>query len=196
MLWQVFSRPAPEGGRGAQPSLRVLDFRSALLYLCGDRDLFSGIKKAFSVATQNIAGNARATAEQVGHQEMRNHSFERHACKFVSVHAEHVQACRCVGSCAVGPTLHWCALCMQIHHVAYPFGREAAVPLHKAPLDLEAIRQVVAAVYAARGGAPDCTPAISAEQLMYSAAGERVVTHLLGRYQWHDLFIATKMQPV
>lgn len=78
--------------------------------------------------------------------------------------------------------------------MAYPLGPEAGRPLHKAPMDLAAISEVVQAVYKSRGGAPDAEPAISAEQLMYSAAGERVVSHLLNRYQWHDVFIATKMQ--
>lgn len=78
--------------------------------------------------------------------------------------------------------------------MAYPLGPEAGIPLHKAPMDLAAISEVVQTVYKSRGGAPDAEPAISAEQLMYSAAGERVVTRLMGRYQWQDVFIATKVQ--
>lgn len=67
MIWDAFKAPAPEGTPIAgQP---VLDFRSTLLYLSTDRDLFTGIKKAFSVATHNIAANVRATAEQVGLEE-------------------------------------------------------------------------------------------------------------------------------
>lgn len=37
-------------------------------------------------------------------------------------------------------------------------------------------------------------PYVAAEQLMYSAAGERLVVHQLHRYQWKDLYVATKMQ--
>lgn len=83
---------------------------------------------------------------------------------------------------------------LQIHHVAYPLGPEAGVPLHKSPMDLEAISEVVQAVYTSRGGNPETEAAISAEQLMYSAAGERVVSRLMGRYQWQDVFIATRIQ--
>jgi len=63
VIWEAFKVPAPEGSPVAgQPAL---DFRSTMLYLCADRDLFMGIKKAFSVATHNIAANVRATAQQV-----------------------------------------------------------------------------------------------------------------------------------
>lgn len=63
MIWEAFKTTAPASSPVAgQP---VLDFRSTLLYLSADRDLFTGIKKAFSVATHNIAANVRATAQQV-----------------------------------------------------------------------------------------------------------------------------------
>lgn len=82
----------------------------------------------------------------------------------------------------------------QIHHVAYPFGPDAGMLLHKVPMDLAAISKVVQAVYVSRGGDPAATePAISAEQLMYSSMGERVVSRLMGRYQWQDVYTSTRI---
>ncbi len=63
VLWQAFSRPAPEGSPVA--GTQRLEFKCLLLYLCADRDLFSGIKKAFSVAAGSIAPNARVDAKQL-----------------------------------------------------------------------------------------------------------------------------------
>lgn len=51
-----------------------------------------------------------------------------------------------------------------------------------------------AAAAAASTAAVPTPPYVAAEQLMYSAAGERLLVHQLHRYQWKDLYVATKMQ--
>ena len=43
VLWDVFSSPLDNSPQ--------LDIRATLLYLCPTRDMFQGIKRAFSVAT-------------------------------------------------------------------------------------------------------------------------------------------------
>lgn len=133
VLWDTFAR------RDAATRSQRLDIRAMLLYLCADRDQFTGIKKAFSVAAGSISSNARADATQLA-------------------------------------------------KVAYPLGPELGQDIHRSPMSGEELAGVVSQIYTSRGGKADGTPAISAEQLMYSAFGERVVSHLLGRYQWKDLF--------
>ncbi len=149
-----------------------VDFRTVLLYLSIDRDIFSGIKKAISIATHNIATNARADGAQV----MR---------------------------------------------VAYPVGPELGKPFGRSPFDLEGVQTVVSTIYESRKpaaaaaagstatkGAPAAaaaaaaaataaeagiTPTVTAEQLIYSAGGERLVAQVLHRYQWKDIYVATKL---
>ncbi|KAL6765964.1 protein associated with central pair microtubule complex [Haematococcus lacustris] len=141
VLWAAFNSPAPDGGP-AGGALRV-DLRTLLLYLCVDRDHFTGIKKAFSVAANSIASNARVDAE-------------------------------------------------QLMKVAYPMGIVAGADVHRVPMDQQALAAVVETLHKARGGLVNALPAITAEQLMYSASGEQVVKRLLGRYQWKDFYTATK----
>ena len=172
ILWDMFAQP-PSADVSAPP---LLDFRAALLYLCSDRDMFTGIKKAFSVATASIAANARAEASQV----------------------------LLVAYPLQGPIL------------------ELAKQIGRAPFDLEGVQQVVSSIHesrrsaAAASSAPaapgtdvsrksaaassppvipgaDVGPAsVTSEQLMYSAGGERLVVQLLHRYQWKDLYVASK----
>ena len=52
-------------GVGERVRLGMVDIRAVLLYLSPDRDMFAGIKKAFSVAAASIASNAKASAVQV-----------------------------------------------------------------------------------------------------------------------------------
>lgn len=139
VLWELFASPA--GSPDGHPRL---DFRACLLYLSADRDWFAGIKKAFSVATRSISGNARA-----------------------------------------GPG--------QVVAMAYPLGPEAGKDLHRSPLSPHEVERVVQGVFQARGGAAGATPSVSAEQLMYSSAGEQLVKRLFDRYAWKDAFVATKL---
>ncbi|GIL73035.1 hypothetical protein Vretimale_4669 [Volvox reticuliferus] len=144
-----------------------LDYRACLLYLCADRDAFAGIKKAFSVVTANISTNSRANADQV-------------------------------------------------FRIAYPLSAEAGLELHRSPFSREEVAAVVRSVWESRipqktavgsrgatppGGAgrsggsaasaPE--PTVTAEQLMYSAGGERFVKRMLDRYAWKDSFVATRL---
>lgn len=80
-----------------------------------------------------------------------------------------------------------------MYQVSYPLGIEAGKDIHRSPMDQEAIAEVVNTIYTGRGGATGSPASISAEQLMYSVAGEKLVKHLLGRYQWKDAYIATKV---
>jgi hypothetical protein len=164
VLWALFSSPSADG-------TPRLDYRACLLYLCADRDAFSGIKKAFSIATGNISSNARANADQV-------------------------------------------------FRIAYPLGAEAGADLHRSPFTREEVAEVVKAVWESRskpktpagtagsrgatppggvgraGGpatAANAEPTVTAEQLMYSAAGERFVKRMLERYAWKDSFVATRL---
>ena len=160
VLWDMLAqRPSPE----AAPQV---DFKAALLYLCPDRDMFTGIKKAFSVATASIASNARADASQV----------------------------------------------LQVAYPLQGAALELAAQIGRMPFNLDGVQKVVSTIYESRKpaavagsraatpqtttSAPDAvaaTPTISAEQLMYSAGGERLVVQLMQRYQWKDLYVATKL---
>mmetsp|Transcript_35241 Transcript_35241/g.78424 ORF Transcript_35241/g.78424 Transcript_35241/m.78424 type:complete len:1824 (+) Transcript_35241:146-5617(+) len=139
VLWDMFALPLPAGD-----GLCQLDFKAVLLYLCPDRDMFTGIKKAFSVASNSIASNARVTAE-------------------------------------------------QLLKAAYPLGTETGKDIHRVPLDLAAVEDIVKTVYTSRGGAAEGTPSVTAEQVMYSAGGEKLMAHLLHRYQWKDAYTASKL---
>lgn len=139
------SRSASPGSPAQQQNLR-LDFTTLLLYLCGDRDMFAGIRKAFSVVTANVAINAHAD----------------------------------------GP---------QVARVAYPAGTQAAGDVARLPFTPTEIAGIVAKVAESRGNAPgpDGQAIVSAEQLMYSAAGDQLVKRALYRYGWKDAFVATQL---
>jgi hypothetical protein len=188
ILWEMFSGPLPPppGSSSDQQQWEVdtapqIDFKAVLLYLCPDRDMFTGIKKAFSVATSSVASNARAVAGQVH---------------------------------AVAYPMH-CAAATQ--ELAAQLGRapfdvesiKAVVETIFEGRKLKLAAQAPAAA-SAKGGKsaapgppaaePDVTtseaaaePSVSAEQLMYSAGGERLVAQLLHRYQWKDIYVLSKM---
>jgi hypothetical protein len=81
----------------------------------------------------------------------------------------------------------------QLFRAAYPLGPDPGSAIQRVPLDQEQVAQVVETIYRARGGKADGAPVVSAEQLMYSSYGEKVVSHLMGRYQWKDLYVATRL---
>ena len=145
VLWSAFSSStAVPGIPATEDGLPRLDFRAVLLYLCTDRDMFTGIKKAVSVASASIATNARLTAE-------------------------------------------------QLFKAVYPLGASAGQDIHRSPFTLPDLEAVVKSIYSSRGGDPAQPPRISAEQLMYSTAGEKLLVQGLGRYLWKDTYIATKL---
>lgn len=139
LLWEVFSSPV-------NSYLSLMDFKSVLLYLCPDRDMFLAIKKAVSVIVKSVAANAKVDVSQV----MR---------------------------------------------IAYPLGSESGQSIQRMPLDQNAITEVVRAIYLSRnpGVSPEDEPTVTAEQLMYSVAGERLVSVLLHRYQLKDIFVSSKL---
>ncbi|KAG1668074.1 hypothetical protein FOA52_010484 [Chlamydomonas sp. UWO 241] len=141
VLWDMFAVSREADG----PAL--IDIKSTLLHLCPDRDMFTGIKKAFSVSTGSIKTNARASPDEV-------------------------------------------------FRVVYPLGSEGGKAIHRSPFTPEDVGAVVSRVWESRK--PAATPAtdahvVTAEQLMYSAGGERLVTHMLHRYQWKDVYVASKL---
>jgi hypothetical protein len=146
VVWKMFCVPAPpttdESGAAVPSSGEVLDLTAVLLYLCADRNVFNGIKKAFAVVTRMEGKNPKALAEHV----------------------------------------------MKI---AYPLGPLAGESIHRAPLDAAAVAEAVAAISELRGSKLEGQAAVNPEELMYSAPGEKLVNHLMGRYQYKDLYIST-----
>jgi hypothetical protein len=139
--------PLPAPTASTSGANLLIDIKATLLHLCPDRDMFHGIKKAFSVATSSIASNARAQPQQV-------------------------------------------------LKVVYPLGADKGRDIHRSPFSAEDIEKVVQAVYSSRKTAnadPSEPPSVAAEQLMYSAGGERLVAHMLHRYQWKDIYVSTKL---
>lgn len=81
----------------------------------------------------------------------------------------------------------------QVSQMAYPTGPAAGQGINRSPFDLEKVTEMVAAAHAACGGSQS-PPTLTAEELMYSAACERLVTSLLDKYQWRDIYIAVRSQ--
>lgn len=84
----------------------------------------------------------------------------------------------------------------QVFRLVYPLGPESGKPIERSPFDLDAVAGVVSSVWDSRkpaGTGQDEPAAVTAEQLMYSAHGERLVTRMLHRYQWKDIYVASKL---
>ena len=81
----------------------------------------------------------------------------------------------------------------QVMRIAYPLGSESGQSIQRSPLDLDAITEVVRNIYQSRKTGSEPEDTVTAEQLMYSVAGERLVTVLLHRYQLKDIFVSAKM---
>lgn len=58
VLWDTFAQSLPDGSA----SDLQISIRATLLYLCPTKDMFLGIKKAFSVATASTTAKAEATS--------------------------------------------------------------------------------------------------------------------------------------
>ena len=147
----------------SKEDLRTVDAQMLLLYLCVDQDQFAGIGKAVAAVTRSpLSGSSFITPEQV-------------------------QA------------------------IAYPMGGSRQLAsIGRYVLTDEEIAAAVCAAHACRaagGGAEGATiqgkvmeqqavaaggSAIRPEHLMHGAACERLVTLLLGRYKWHDVYIAAR----
>lgn len=188
MLWALFSAPSADGSPR-------LDFRACLLYLCADRDAFSGIKKAFSVATANISSNARANADQVfriayplgaeAGADLHRSPFSKEDVAAVvrAVYDSRKAPVAGAGAAPQGVT-----------------GAQRSAAASPAPaVSRGATPQAGGVKPAAGAGAGQAAavaeeePTVSAEQLMYSAGGERFVKRMLERYAWKDAFVATRL---
>lgn len=144
---------------------------AVLLYICADRDLYQGITKAIAAVTASAA----------------------------------------VGTVVDAPA---------VVRMCYPhLSPEQAAPIQRAPLSASQITAAVAAAsaetnpagaggatvapaasHSSSGAASAVNPqaamplaAVKPSQLMYGAACERVVTLLLQRYQWKDIYIAARL---
>ncbi|GLC51118.1 hypothetical protein PLESTB_000467700 [Pleodorina starrii] len=173
VLWALFSSPSPDG-------TPRLDYRACLLYLCADRDAFAGIKKAFSVATANISSNARANADQVfriAYPLGPDAGAELHRSPFSKEEVTAVVKAVWESRSAPKPGLP------GSRGTTPPGGggRASGTPPGGGG------RAGSAAAAAA------ANPMVSAEQLMYSAGGERFVKRMLERYAWKDSFVATRL---
>jgi len=189
LLWTVFaaspqppSQPSQQQQQQQQsrvdveqpPAQQQLPWESALLYLCCDRDLSRGVQKAVAAVTKSGAPSSAASIDQVAR------------------------------------------LCWPL------LGPEAAAPLQGAPLTAAQVAAAVRAAVAAgaqpesAAGAPLATTAgrvsdgaaaaavaaaaaatadvsIRAQQLMTSAACERVVRLLLRRYRLVDVYVSARL---
>ena len=83
----------------------------------------------------------------------------------------------------------------QVARISYPLGSESGQAIQRMPLDHDAISEIVRTIYESRnnGAAAGDVATVTAEQLIYSVAGERLVTVLLHRYQFKDVFVAASI---
>lgn len=89
---------------------------------------------------------------------------------------------------------HRCrATAEQVVRFCYPVGVAAGEPLGKAPVKTSEIEAVVGQIYTSRGGDSQSRATVTAEQLMYAPASERLVNMLLWQYQWRDVYILTRL---
>ncbi|KXZ56759.1 hypothetical protein GPECTOR_1g684 [Gonium pectorale] len=171
VLWALFSVPGPDG-------TPRLDFRACLLYLCADRDAFAGIKKAFSVMAANISPSAKANADQVfriAYPLGAEAAEELHRSPFSP--DEVASVVRAVWESRNAP-----------HTPDSAPGTSA-----KGTAAQRAAAAAAAAASSAATAASAADATVTAEQLMYSAAGERFVKRMLERYAWKDAFVATRL---
>lgn len=190
-------------GAGAD-SMGATDSRSTLcnttvmlLYLCPDRDLYQGITKAVAAVTHSAAiGTATVNAATVVQMCYPLLSPEL-AGPIQRAPLTAVQISAAVSAAAAS------AMTADGQAQAPTTAAAAGSGQHTAPSGAsgsgsgavaQAAAQQAAAAAATAAAAAVAQPAtIKASQLMYSAACERVVTLLLHRYQWKDVYIAARV---
>lgn len=182
VLWEIFAQQPPgQDGEGAPQ----IDFKAVLLYLCSDRDMFTGIKKAFSVATSSVVSNARAVAEQVHTLAYPLQGAVMELAGQIGRAPFDLEGVREV----VG----------TIFESRKPKPAAAAEDSKGGKGGAKAKGGKATATSAIPDPIPEVSPlndveaSISAEQLMYSAGGEKLVAQLLHRYQWKDVYVLSKM---
>jgi hypothetical protein len=154
----------------------VVPSQALLLYLCPDRDLYAGMAKAVSVVVQSALPGATVDTQGILKVCYPLVQPEQAAavCK-APLTAQQIAAA-VAAAAAAAPT----AGAKSSGGAGGAGGRKPSTP-----------GTAAAAAAEAQAAAVNAEPAsIKPSQLMYSAATERVVTLLLHRYQWVDVFIS------
>lgn len=82
----------------------------------------------------------------------------------------------------------------QVVRMAYPLlTPDTGQAIHRAPPTAAQIAAAVKAAYDNRGGDATAVPSVTAEQVMYSPACDRVISLLMTRYQAKDVYIAARL---
>lgn len=77
----------------------------------------------------------------------------------------------------------------QVFAMMYPSGTGAGAHIFKVPYSAEQIQETVTEVFLNRGGNQDETPSITADHLLYSVPGSRLVSACGTHFVLHDLFL-------
>eukprot|EP00798_Chlamydomonas_sp_ICE-L_P003480 gene3480-13542_t len=81
----------------------------------------------------------------------------------------------------------------EVAKVAYPLGPRAGAEANRCPYDLSSLTEMVRAIYLARGGDPEGLPTTTAEQLMYTSEGQKIMKNLLQLYLFRDTYVCTRL---
>jgi hypothetical protein len=192
---------------GEQP-VDAVPVQALLLYLCPDRDLCAGITKAAAAATQSAAPAAALDADAVLRMcyplvaPEQAAAIARAPVSRQQVAAAVAAAAAAAIAATAAPRAPSPAPAAGTHTGgkggdAAPAGaRRRSGPGNTAAGGSESPAPASGAAPAAPAAAADTQqqqapvpPALTASQLMYGAACERIVTLLLHRYQLHDVFV-------
>jgi hypothetical protein len=164
----------------------VVPAETLLLYLCADRDLYAGISKAMSVVAQTAGAGAKVDAQGV-----------LRMCYPLIQPAQAALVCRA-------------PLSAQQVAAAVTAATAAGTASQPAPVSVPAAASTTGGKGGGGSGAagsrkPSCPggpppaaadaaseavpPSLTPSQLMYSAPCERIVTLLLSKYQWQDVYV-------
>lgn len=173
-------------GADAAGAAYVVPIQALLLYLCPDRDLFAGISKAVSVVTQAALPGGQVDAQGV-----------LKMCYPLIQPEQAVSVCRApltaqqvaaaVAAAAVAGTVPPAVPAPAASSVAGgrdgggAAGRKGSCPGASVSTGGD---------HAQAAQAPAAPPSMKPSQLMYGAACERIVTLLLHRYQWVDVYVS------
>lgn len=172
---------------GGSDAVYVVPAQALLLYLCPDRDLYAGMTKAVSVVAQSALLGARVDTQGILKMCYPLVQPEQAAavCK-APLTAQQIAAAVAVAAVAgtVPPAIGPAAAAAASTAGAKSSGGSGGAGTRKPSTPGTAAD--------AQAAASDAEPAsIKPSQLMYSAATERVLTLLLHRYQWVDVFVNT-----
>jgi hypothetical protein len=164
----------------------VVPAEALLLYLCADRDLYAGISKAMSVVAQTAGAGAKVDAQGV-----------LRMCYPLIQPAQAALVCRA-------------PLSAQQVVAAVAAAAAAGTANQPTPVAVPAAASTTGGKGASGSGTAGCRkpscpggppaaaadatseavpPSLTASQLMYSAPCERIVTLLLSKHQWQDVYV-------